>query len=1214
MLFVAFSITLLGGFADVFCFSGNQTVSGEQKVTAISPFLIKDVTVDGGASIVEENISADGTTVTFKVSFSAPGKATSTVTFKAPVPFLAGTLPQDEIPPDDVTHEFTVVEIDLDVDSDNNNLLATPDENDTEDYMEANPELPGKFVLANTLDRTGNGNPDFVDGMSIDGLTLFGESGAEKSNEFTPMKVTIQDFIDLATAKVKFTYSESRPDSSTITKTDADPENNIPFDTYTIDYGKLRIWKKDGDKSRDTDYINSDSTPGDFVAEGQDYDASDVFGTGHSVTLYIEGINESTKGEVEVKVELDPDGSGNYICEDIIRVTVAEVQLVYTDITGINGIGNTPYANVPHIAIDQEPDGIACDGLIDVDDGAQLLLRIAVTEALYDELQSGTHPFSFGYINPDSGNFEALPTTGDKQEGEYLSNMTDSILSGKSIEKTGDTYNSTKKIISFVNYKPPVEFDLEKPRNTESERKLNLAIDFSTIVNAVGTKPNGIYLVRPPLVLIHGINATSVGKNAWAEQSDGSVTFRGHFEEKGYIMFSVDHNTIYNGNGDIHESYKFLMNMIFEEPSSSDYYPGYADDSNSTISQGTSAKKSYNDGLGFDGKTIAIQKCDLLAHSYGGLLSRWYAEQSLEYPNRKDLRKLITMGTPHRGTTCTPMMCEIYNNPLLYHAKAGIDLGFLNKNDALEAGTLFHLLNKPSDAYWAFGDLAAPLGLFDLPDSPVVKGYKNSSRAGENGDYDEDIVPALQVMTFNSRVLRLLNDTPFNDEIAYASITGIDEGLILDFTSGDWAQFINVNKVAEPYYNETSRNPFLISPIPPQWGVPLAIAFNADNNRSYFPWLKMDQGDGKSDAIVPIWSQRLSKKNHPVDETHLTYNKSSETKKKLCEWLSDPDLPKGAAHRLAWANDESQIEYFKSRKNIFLGAELNPATEESHHGGVNPDSIVKIEYVVQGNQNMQTVDDIPTLNKYGGLIEVKMTGMLRNDTHKIDLVQEGGYWDIFDSDTVLISNAIAQKNLNATNSNIEPTAQLIAFRKSFFIGKKADGFISTSIAGPDGSDSNHIGENVWLIGYHIKNLDFYGFTGKSPPAYIGIEVMDDDDMKPAGPSSVSYSESSYTLKGGFSVTPVADSIQVQEIRVGLYDENLLLDTLLTEIYLNLIIPVEAFPDLMLPYETTLNLRKDFTSYVAGHMGSSEESEAEIYQRLTNDDETLESSTISVTAE
>ena len=111
MLFVAFSITLLGGFADVFCFSGNPTFSAEQKVTAISPFLIKDVTVDGGASIVEKNISADGTKVTFKVSFSAPGKATSTVTFKAPNPWPAGILPQDEIPHDDVIHEFTVIDV-----------------------------------------------------------------------------------------------------------------------------------------------------------------------------------------------------------------------------------------------------------------------------------------------------------------------------------------------------------------------------------------------------------------------------------------------------------------------------------------------------------------------------------------------------------------------------------------------------------------------------------------------------------------------------------------------------------------------------------------------------------------------------------------------------------------------------------------------------------------------------------------------------------------------------------------------------------------------------------------------------------------------------------------------------------------------------------------------------------------------------------------------
>ena len=133
MLFVAFSNTLLGGFADVFCFVGNPTLSGEQTVIATPPFLIANVTVDGGASIVKKNISADGKEVTFQVSFSAPGEATSIVTFKAPAQFPAGTPP--EIPPDEVTHEFAAIEVDLDIDSDNNNQLLAPDRTEGEDAI-----------------------------------------------------------------------------------------------------------------------------------------------------------------------------------------------------------------------------------------------------------------------------------------------------------------------------------------------------------------------------------------------------------------------------------------------------------------------------------------------------------------------------------------------------------------------------------------------------------------------------------------------------------------------------------------------------------------------------------------------------------------------------------------------------------------------------------------------------------------------------------------------------------------------------------------------------------------------------------------------------------------------------------------------------------------------------------------------------------------------
>ena len=177
MLFVAFSITLLGGFADVFCFSGNPTFSAESKITAISPFLIKDVTVDGGASMVEKNISADGTKVTFKVSFSAPGKATSTVTFKAPNPWPAGIPP--EVPPDERTHEFTVVDVELAADKNRNKKIDDTDltitepfyfwlndDNDKDEDWEDSDDIPSN-AFANSIDNKVNGMRDLVDFFPI---------------------------------------------------------------------------------------------------------------------------------------------------------------------------------------------------------------------------------------------------------------------------------------------------------------------------------------------------------------------------------------------------------------------------------------------------------------------------------------------------------------------------------------------------------------------------------------------------------------------------------------------------------------------------------------------------------------------------------------------------------------------------------------------------------------------------------------------------------------------------------------------------------------------------------------------------------------------------------------------------------------------------------------------------------------------------------------
>ena len=199
-------------------------------------------------------------------------------------------------------------------------------------------------------------------------------------------------------------------------------------------------------------------------------------------------------------------------------------------------------------------------------------------------------------------------------------------------------------------YIPPVEFDLAGP-NAAAERLLRLAVRVESSPTESVVVSRDLLLVKPPLVLVHGINS---GPSAW-------TNFQAAFETThGFRTFAVDHSggsyasgaPTYGGNGDPHEVYSFVRGGI----------PGLVG-----ISDALAAFRN-GDASAHPGKRIAVSKADVVASSYGGLLSRWYIEQAPDYAS--DVRKLITMGTPHRGTPITNMDVEALTNPTIANADA----------------------------------------------------------------------------------------------------------------------------------------------------------------------------------------------------------------------------------------------------------------------------------------------------------------------------------------------------------------------------------------------------------------------------------------------------------------------------------------------------------------------------------------------------------------
>ena len=366
-------------------------------------------------------------------------------------------------------------------------------------------------------------------------------------------------------------------------------------------------------------------------------------------------------------------------------------------------------------------------------------------------------------------------------------------------------------------YEPPVEFDTTGP-NSDAERSLELAVHIAQSPGCSALLRKPLVLVKPPLVMVHGINQNASGWDGFAaefETNRGFRTYAADHSGGSYLSGAPD----YGGNGSLHDSYTYVRGG---RAGSSGVAEALADFRSGAASA-------------HPGKKIVVQKADIIASSYGGLLSRWYVEQASDYDD--DVRKLITMGTPHRGVPATNMNIQAIHDPVIANASSQL----LSPVDTI-AGTL-QLIDDVGFLRW------------------------------KDGGTPEDAVPSLQVMTVGSEVLGQLNDTaPFDDDVAYGSIVGTDDQL--DFLG---IPVINIHYDLDPVVSVLAEQ------------------------KSYFPWMPiLDAGANDSDAVVPGWSATLPARSTDVPLDHLSFHDSVTVWNTVSIWLQDSTLPRGAAHRVAF--------------------------------------------------------------------------------------------------------------------------------------------------------------------------------------------------------------------------------------------------------------------------------------------------------------------------
>jgi hypothetical protein len=202
---------------------------------------------------------------------------------------------------------MTVFDVDLDIDSFNDDGLSIPGDDPAEDEIEADSEFPGKFIGVNDADRDLDGIPDYADGYDLDSVPGNNDNALDGGAIFTPLVVRVANKLNPAMATLTFTYDAGVPGLI--------GREGITYDTHAEDVyglpsGQMRIWTAEGIRNKQ-DLLAG----GQFVSPGQAYrldDFSSLISVGDQfvITLYVEGLRPSAAiaGD-QISVELNPLGA-----------------------------------------------------------------------------------------------------------------------------------------------------------------------------------------------------------------------------------------------------------------------------------------------------------------------------------------------------------------------------------------------------------------------------------------------------------------------------------------------------------------------------------------------------------------------------------------------------------------------------------------------------------------------------------------------------------------------------------------------------------------------------------------------------------------------------------------------------------------------------------------------------------------------------------------
>lgn len=209
----------------------------------------------------------------------------------------------------------TVVSVDADVDSNNNNGLSNPDRGIVEDQLEnhsGSDIFPGKVILVDDFDSDGDLIPDYADGYN----RYVGLAGDDISTglKFVPVVISLPSILG-SDQQVRITYTASDPMGISLSLDDP----------YVQPGGVLRLWMKNGGAARSgLGVLNG----GDYLAPGIYTPQQLGISPGSSRTFYVEAVAPvGTVSDVKIDIAVKPVDASDFVGTDQIRFTASRIEI-----------------------------------------------------------------------------------------------------------------------------------------------------------------------------------------------------------------------------------------------------------------------------------------------------------------------------------------------------------------------------------------------------------------------------------------------------------------------------------------------------------------------------------------------------------------------------------------------------------------------------------------------------------------------------------------------------------------------------------------------------------------------------------------------------------------------------------------------------------------------------------------------------------------------